>query len=467
MANPEGQMKRYGSLRHHILSLLVIACVSCLGLGCSRAVKPAEEKAPPAPVKWEGPRQVFLEEWTELVGTTVPLPDHAARVTSPVGGYVLAVLPARSAVVGFATIAGGLGGGALATLPNPVGVPIVEGQLLEKGDILAQLDATDILANLAKSQAAKKVLQAEREVAVFAVKQADLELKRLKELAKQQDAKGPDPVRLVSPVMLEKAALALESAQASLRADDRKLEAADKDEAALELQVRLYTLAAPRAGRLGRLQVVVGQTLPVGAAVAEILDIDSEIDVLCFVAPSIARKLELGQPAHVGSVDGTAGGPTTADPEGKVVFIADQAEAETGLFAVKVRFPNGDLKLRSSSVARVRILTKPGKACWAIPESALLEDQDPPSIVVVEDVEVKKNAEGKDEQIGKARRLQAKIGMRDRVLRQVEILSVWDPEKKWRGSLEEALIVVEKGQSLQTGDVVKLEEEEEEEPPKP
>ena len=47
---------------------------------------------PPAPVKWEGPRQLFLEEWTELVGTTEPLPDHAARVTAPVEGRVSAVL---------------------------------------------------------------------------------------------------------------------------------------------------------------------------------------------------------------------------------------------------------------------------------------------------------------------------------------------------------------------------------------
>jgi hypothetical protein len=42
-----------------------------------------------------------------------------------------------------------------------------------------------------------------------------------------------------------------------------------------------------------------------------------------------------------------------------------------------------------------------------------------------------------------------------------------DPEKKWHGELEQTLIVVEKGQGLQTGDAVKLEEEEEEETPKP
>jgi hypothetical protein len=96
-----------------------------------------------------------------------------------------------------------------------------------------------------------------------------------------------------------------------------------------------------------------------------------------------------------------------------------------------------------------------------------MEDQYPPGIVVVEDVAVTKNPEGKDEQVGKARRLRAVIGRRDRVLHYVEILRLEDDEKKWHGDLEHALIVIAKGQGLQTGDIVKLEEEDDEEAAKP
>ncbi len=408
-------------------------------LGCRRAAAPEEEKVPPAPVKWEGSRQLFLEEWTELVGTTQPLPDHAARVTSPVAGRVLAVLP------------------------NSGAKTIVEGQLVEQGDVLIRLDATAILANLAKAEAAKKVLLAEREVAALTVKQATLDVKALEELKRNQ---GTSTV-LVSPIMLEKASLALESAQASVRAIDRKLEAAEKEEAALNLELQLYTLTAPRKGRLGRLQVVVGQTLPAGAAVAEVVSIEDEIDVLCFVSAADARKSQLGQPARIGGFEKDPANEAGADPEGKVVYIAEQAEAETGAFAVKVRFPNRDLKLRASSVVRVRILTRPGQSCWAVREAALLEDQDPPGIVVVEDVAVTKNAEGKEEQTGKVRRVKAEIGMRDRVLGYVEIVRLYDDETKWHGDLEHALIVIEKGQGLQTGDAVKLDEEEDEDAAKP
>jgi hypothetical protein len=61
--------------------------------------------------------------------------------------------------------------------------------------------------------------------------------------------------------------------------------------------------------------------------------------------------------------------------------------------------------------------------------------------------------------------LRVKTGIHDRVLQLVEIISVDDPEKKWQGNLESAKFVVEKGNGLRNGDLIKLEQEEEEEPP--
>jgi membrane fusion protein (multidrug efflux system) len=427
------------SSQRSLFFLCSLFALAVIGGGCNRTEKPGEEKVPPAPIKWEAARKLSPEEWTVLVGTTQPLPDHAARVTSPVGGRVIAVLPNRG------------------------GKQIVEGQSVEEGDVLVQLDSAAIVANLAKAEAARKVLLAEKEVAALSLKQAALDLKSLEELKRTQNTQ----TMLVSPVMLEKAGLAVESAKAAVLALDRKIEAADKEEAALKLEIGLYTLTAPRKGRLGRLQVVNGQTLSAGASVAEVLSIENEIDVLCFVSASDARKLEVGQVARFGGFKEDSPSEPETDAEGKVVYIADQAEPETGSFAVKVRYSNNDLKLRASSVARIRILTKSGKECWTVPESALMEDQEPPGIVVVEDVVVTKNAEGKDEQLGKVRRLRAVIGVRDRVLHQVEILSLEDPEKKWHGDLEHALFVIAKGQGLQTGDAVKFDEDEDEDAAKP
>src|SRR5438034_3655377 len=109
----------------------------CLALaaGCGRAAKPAEEHAPPATVKWESPLQGALEEWTELVGTTVPLPDRVARVSAPFEGRVQSIFgdPGSS-------------------------TPVAEGQRVEKGAVLVQLDPVVVQANLAKVEAAQEVL---------------------------------------------------------------------------------------------------------------------------------------------------------------------------------------------------------------------------------------------------------------------------------------------------------------------
>ena len=64
--------------------------------GCKKAEGPPEEGGPrEAPVKWEGPERHELKEWTELLGTTQPLPGQVARVSAAVGW------PVRAIAVGF------------------------------------------------------------------------------------------------------------------------------------------------------------------------------------------------------------------------------------------------------------------------------------------------------------------------------------------------------------------------------
>src|SRR5262249_1182217 len=120
---------------------------------------------------------------------------------------------------------------------------------------------------------------------------------------------------------------------------------------------------------------------------------------------------------------------------------------------------------------RIRVLTQPGRAALTLPESALFEDQDPPAVLVVENYKKEiKHEEGKEDkevETGTARKLRVKLGIRDRVLHLVEILSLDDREKKWQGTLETAKFVVERGQGLRNGDAIRLEQEDEEEAPPP
>jgi RND family efflux transporter MFP subunit len=403
-----------------------------LVLGCTGAKPAAIETAPPAPVTWEPALPLVLDEWTELVGTTTPLPDRVARISAPVEGRVIEVLKDKN------------------------GKAVIEGQLVEPGTLLVQLDPTLVDANLAKATAALSVLKQEEKQAKIAEKLAKVDVDRLR------DVKSGAGMTGVSPIEIKKAEIALEDASSKVMGAHFKREAGLKEVHALQAQRQLFSIATPIRGRLGRMLVVQAQTVSVGTPVAEVVDVEDQIDVLCFVSSHVARDLALGQSARVGALGEEAG--TASNVEGNIVFIGPQGETDTGNIAVKVRFPNKELGLRTNATLRIRVLTKPGKACHSLPESAFMEDQDPPTVIAVENIETKPaEGNGKPEETGKAHVLRAITGIHDRMLHQVEIIRLEDPEpdpkKRWHGTLENTMFIVTKGQGLQTGDAVKLEKD--------
>ena len=137
-----------------------------------------------------------LEEWLELAGTTLPLPDRLARVSAPVEGRVMSIFGSSQSM------------------------PIIEGQRVEKGAVLVQLDATVIQANLAKAEAAQDVLKEEERQAQLAVELAGNEVERLRKLKEEEDQQPPDERRhaLVSPVDGKRPSIALKDAESKLKA---------------------------------------------------------------------------------------------------------------------------------------------------------------------------------------------------------------------------------------------------------
>ena len=405
-------------------------------VGCSGAAHPPEETAPPAPVKWEPPISGALEEWTELIGTTVPVPDRIARVTAPVEGRVISVF-----------------GDAGST-------PIAEGQRIEKGTPLVRLDPTVILASLAKTEAVQEVLKEEERQTNFAVELAQSEVERLQQLKAEEDKQPAGTRMLVSPVDRLKADYVLKDALSKSKAASGRLVAGVKELDTLRAQAKLHTLSSPIAGRVGRALVVRGQTLAIGTPVAEVIDLDESIDFVSYVPPGLIDALRMGQPSLTGGFDKDSAVPRGIEAEGQIVFIAEQAEPETGNFVVKIRFSNTEAHFRANRVMRVRVLTKPGKECLNLRESAIQEDEEFATVAIVTDVKTGLNAEKKEETTGVARRLRVVLGTRDRTLHQIEIVALEDPEKdpakKWKGEIKDAMFVVEGGLGLQTGDAVKL-----------
>jgi RND family efflux transporter MFP subunit len=396
--------------------------------GCHRPAPP-EENVQLAPVKAAAAESVELSEWTDLIGSTQPLPDQTARITTPVPGLVLRVLS------------------------DGKGKSIVEGQRIDKDQVVAQLDDRGARAQRDRTLAMIDEVKELKIQADLANKVAHLDLERLQKLFPITADSGSVP--LVSKIELEKTRLALQDSESKQKGAFAKEKALREELKSLEVTLAYHELRSPISGYLGTLQIVPGQTLSAGATVAEVVNLDT-IDVVAFASPHITTKLRFGQNARLLVRDQSEADKET--PAGTIVFIGVQAQAETGNFLIKARFPNKDLRFRANQVVRLDVETQKEKKRLVIKESALMEDNDPPFVVIAQDVEVKKNKDGHDEQIGKARKVHAYLGVRDREHRTVEILRLEDPEKKEAIPVAGTLFILEGGHGLHDGDLVKIEE---------
>ena len=253
-----------------------------------------------------------------------------------------------------------------------------------------------------------------------------------------------------------------QDARSKLAAAQQRQEQAGKELESLETQLQFYTLKAPIQGRLGRVKAAVGQTLTAGTEVAEIVNIDEWIDVLCFVSQRQAAHLQVNQPADLGGFDERPDEVRTSDAGGVVAYVSDKAEPETGCFVVKVRFPNHEARLRGNVVQRIRVQTQPTADLQpCIPEAALIEDSEPPSVVIVENVKEQKNADGEMEETGTARRCSALLTIRDRDNKVAGFRGLEDADGKRVDVPKDQILFVTVGAAgLETGDPVRLQKKE-------
>ncbi|HVS38056.1 MAG TPA: efflux RND transporter periplasmic adaptor subunit, partial [Gemmataceae bacterium] len=384
-----------------------------------------------APVAWSGPPNVAPEEWVELAGSTQPLPGAVARVAAPIDGRIDGLLQFAARDWQF--------------------VNLREGDEVKANAPIARLDDRIALLNLEKAEAALGSARS-------ALNLANAQLASQQELQKKSPALVPD-------IQIKTAQAAAEDAQA-------KQTAAEKDVATLKAQLGFCTLRAPIHGRLGRVMATIGQPVTAGAEVAEIINIEDEIDVLCFVSQHDAASLQVGQPADLGGFDPWPGEIRTDEQDGSVVYVSDKAEPESGCFVVKVRFHNSSPHphLRGDIVQRVRVQTRTseqaadllGEKGVVLQEQWLIEDHDPPSVVIVEDIKIGKDDEGKPQETGTAKRLSATVVVRDRLHKLVGVTALMDEDRKaYPGPLDKLKFVTKGAQGLETGDPVRLQAKEE------
>ena len=182
-------------------------------------------------------------------------------------------------------------------------VRVNEGADVGKEDILARIDTTEILAQLAAARAAvhrahQSIARAQADVALreAELKLAEADLRRTAELASSNTASQAEldrrtAQRDVSKAALEGAKVAIEDAKAAT-------EVAEAQVAQIEATIADMTLKAPVSGRVEYRLAQAGEVVAAGGRVLTLLDL-SDVHMTIFLPTSQAGRVQLGSEARI------------------------------------------------------------------------------------------------------------------------------------------------------------------------
>jgi membrane fusion protein (multidrug efflux system) len=243
-----------------------------------------------------------------------------------------------------------------------------EGEWVEAGKVLVELEDRELKANFAAAQAD--------------VRNAKQSYERTVKLAAGQNAPQS---------RVEELQAAYQSAQA--RADATAARLAD------------MTIVAPFSGRLGLRRISLGTLIQAGTVITT-LDDASIIKMDFSVPETLLSSLSPGQ-----SIEAITGAYPDRRFIGTVKTIDSRIDPSTRAFAVRAEIPNDDGILKPGMLLTLQLALAKREAAILIPEEALVPQGDKQFVYVVED--------------GRARRKQVEIGTRTKGT--VEIRTGIDP----------------------------------------
>ncbi len=391
----------------------------------------------------------------EVLGVTGPLRSKTARITTAVEGRVAEILPETTETdTGEHDEESGDCGGASnpRTLAQPLTTAAnerehspsqkaVEGQMVGKRQVIVRLDDSLAKAGVAKAegalaeaQAASAAQNVPRPQQLQAAEAAVASAKSSLDAAEAQLKRLQGITNLVGPSQVADAQTAVDKAKADKQAADARLaelselpaarkaaelqakvRAAEADLRAAGVQLEMTRIRSPIAGRLGRLNVYLGQSLAVGTPVATVTDL-REIELEASVPAKRIGQVHVGQTATISWGDESA--PQTL--EGKVTFVSEQLEPGSGSFPVVIVAENPDELLKAGLHVDGRINVRHLENVLAVPRTALIEEGDEPYLFVVEKSSEKDKASSKVKDPLVARKVPVKVGAKSGNLVQVE-----------------------------------------------
>jgi RND family efflux transporter MFP subunit len=224
-----------------------------------------------------------------------------------------------------------------------------EGDEVKAGQLMFTIDSTDVSAQLARAQATAAQMKAQLD-------EAQRDLGRTQQLAKS---------RFYSTSAVDTSASKAEALQAQYKAA-----LADIDNA--RVLVDHTRITAPMGGLTGALSAHLGSLAQPGAATAlvNVAQVDPigvdftlpEGNLSALLAARGAGKVQVALEAADGS-------PLA----GKLVFVNNTVDTNTGTIALKAAFPNAGKALWPGSFVRVRVTAGVSRAAVTLPPQSLLD----------------------------------------------------------------------------------------------
>lgn len=303
-------------------------------VGCGETTSGASAPAGPV-VATQGVSLIDYQRGRQFVGRTEAMEDVA--ITAQVSGY----LQARY---------------------------FTEGEMVEKGQLLYQIDPSAYEAKVASATAA--IAQAEA-----SLKRAELDWHR---------AKGLLPKGSISQSEYDKATADKLNADAQLKAAKAQLKSA-------EIDLSFTRVVAPFSGRISDSKVSIGDLVsPASGVLTTLVSLDP---MQTTFNVSERHRLNLGLDALSGSGEGRESvevvltlnnGEAYAHP-GTVDFIGNRIELDTGTIAVRAKFANPEQQLLPGQHVQVLLREKKPVKVPVIPRRAVQSDLEGDFVMVLTD----------------------------------------------------------------------------------
>jgi multidrug efflux system membrane fusion protein len=245
-----------------------------------------------------------------------------------------------------------------------------EGELVKQGDKLITIDPAPFAAAVAGAEA--QVAAAEARVAL-----AKNDLDRANQLSE----------RVLSGRDLDQRTNAYREAEANLRAAKASLESS-------RLNLSYTEVQAPVSGRVGKLEVTVGNLVgegPTAPVLTTLVSVDpiygsfnADETVVLNALKALGGGLQANaQVARIPVRMKTIASEGTGTP-GQLQFIDNHVDAKSGTVRVRARFPNPDGVLIPGQFARLSMGQPKNEPAVAIDERAIGTDQDKKFVLVVD-----------------------------------------------------------------------------------